>query len=773
MIINRYRLMVKGIVQGVGFRPFIHGLAESLFLCGWVNNTGDGVIIEVEGGRNELDEFIARIRSKAPQLSYISDIEVEKLPPAGYSIFEIKPSMPGTGRNTYISPDVTICGDCTRELFDKSNQRYLYPFINCTNCGPRFTIIKDVPYDRPNTTMSEFDMCEECKMQYQNILDRRYHAQPVACSSCGPKLWAADKAGNILDEQEPINFVCSRIAEGKIAAIKGIGGYHLSCNAYDSEAVNELRKRKHRDERPFALMVRDLNTARKHCFIDMWEEALLCSPARPIVLMKRKPDCSLTENLSAGNPYLGIMLPYTPVHHLMFNRPDCPDTLVMTSGNISSEPISYKDSEAFRQLGGIADYYLGNNREIHIRTDDSVTRIVEGQEYIIRRSRGYVPRPVSINRDVLELPVRSVLACGGELKNTFCLSKNNDFYLSHYIGDLENLQTLKSFEDGIEHFKKLFDIKPEIIAYDLHPRYLSTKYALELDTTEKLAVQHHHAHIAACMAENNIIGDVIGVAFDGTGYGEDGNIWGGEFFSGTYGRFTREAHLGYVRLPGGEAAVREPLRMALSYLHGTGQDLYEALDLIVSRFEKKNKLKIFDRVNVSIISQLIERGLNSPYTSSMGRLFDAVSATAGICPYSSYEGQAAIELEYAAQAGSYGIYEYGMVENGSMLEIDAGSIVRDVFEDVRDNTAKGVISTRFHDTIADMILRVCLVIGEKTGSGRVVLSGGVFQNMLLVAKCTARLQERGFRVYTHSKVPANDGGISLGQAVIAASICRG
>ena len=618
--------------------------------------------------------------------------------------------------------------------------------------------------------MAEFEMCEECKGQYKDIRDRRYHAQPVACGKCGPELWVTDKTGRVLNEKEPVKFLCDKLAEGKIAAIKGIGGYHLSCNAYDADVIQELRKRKHRDERPLALMTKDLETARKHCFIDIWEEALLNSPARPIVLLKKKPNCSFPDSISTGNPYLGIMLPYTPVHYLLFNSPNCPDTLVMTSGNISSEPISYKDADALEQLSGIADYFLGNNREIYIRTDDSVTRTVEGREYIIRRSRGYVPRPISINRDVLELPVRSVLACGGELKNTFCLSKNNDFYISHYIGDLENLQTLKSFEEGIEHFKKLFDMKPQIIAYDLHPRYLSTKYALGLDIPERLAVQHHHAHIAACMAENNIIGDVIGVAFDGTGYGEDGNIWGGEFFSGTYGRFKREAHLKYVRLPGGEAAVREPVRMAMSYLHGTGQDLYEALDLITGRLEKRKNAKLPDRVNVSIIKQLIDRGLNSPYASSMGRLFDAVSATAGICSFNSYEGQAAIELEYAAQSGVYGVYEYGMRENEGVLEIDAEGIVRDVLEDVRDNAAKGIISTRFHDTVADVVIKVCLIIKEKTGSGRVVLSGGVFQNMLLLSKCTAKLEERGFRVYTHSRIPANDGGISFGQAVTAAIV---
>lgn len=775
MLFERYRITVKGIVQGVGFRPFIHGLAESLFLCGWVINTGDGVLIEAEGERATLDTFVARLKDEAPYLSCITDIEVEQLPAEGYAGFEIRASKPGSGRNTYISPDVAVCRECVRELFDKNDRRYLYPFINCTNCGPRFTIIKDVPYDRPKTTMAEFKMCSDCKVQYEDIGDRRYHAQPVACGLCGPSLKAVDNTGRVIEVKDPVNFICAKLSEGKIAAIKGIGGYHLSCGAYDRDAISILRKRKHRDERPFALMVKDVDTARKHCLVSEREEALLCSPASPIVLLKKKPDCSLPSNISTGNPYLGIMLPYAPVHHLMFaacdelsGKPLLQDTLVMTSGNISSEPICFRDDEAFKQLGGIADFFLTNDREIHIRTDDSVTRIFKDREYIIRRSRGYVPRPVTIAKSIASLPARSVLACGGELKNTFCLSKNNDFYISHYIGDLENLQTLRSFEEGIEHFKRLFDIKPEIVVYDLHPRYLSTQYAMELDLKDKLAVQHHHAHIASCMAENNIAGDVIGVAFDGTGYGEDGNIWGGEFFSGTYGNFKREAHLKYARLPGGEAAVREPVRMALSYLQGSSIDLNEALQLIAGRHDKSRSSGLKEQINVPVIGRMIESGLNSPFASSMGRLFDAASAAAGICLYNSYEGQAAIELEYAAVPGYYGMYDYGILNNGGLQVIDAGEIIKGILEDDRDNVSKGIISTKFHDTVTDMVLRICLHISGKAGIKRVALSGGVFQNMLLLSKCTSRLEEKGFSVYAHSIVPANDGGISLGQAVTAA-----
>ena len=783
MKIERYRVEVNGIVQGVGFRPFVYKLAMSLSLKGMVRNTAGGVLIEIEGPVQTLDQFVTRLRTEAPPLAQIDTVKTEPLAYSGYENFTIIASSVEEAANTLISPDISICSDCGRELFDPADHRYLYPFINCTNCGPRYTIIRDVPYDRHNTTMREFPMCPFCGAQYGDPYDRRYHAQPVCCHDCGPGLYllAAGQQRGIVPDIEGVQVpsadrmsrvyvsglmrrAVQLLADGKILAIKGIGGYHLVCDAASKKAVEELRKRKHRDEKPFALMARDLETARKYCAIDEEEERLLLSPARPIVLLAQKPGTGLPEELAPGNPDLGIMLPYTPLHLLLFfNRPGspsiCPELLVMTSGNRSSEPICFEDEDAFERLKDIADYFLTNNRPIRTRTDDSVVRAFRGGIYPVRRSRGYAPTPVIANVEILPASPPSVLAVGGELKSTFCITKGNRFFVSQHIGDLENLETMQSFEDGIEQYKRLFDISPTVVAYDLHPGYLSTGYAQELQGVVKIPVQHHHAHPASCMAENGLSGEVIGVAMDGTGYGEDGCIWGGEFFTGSYARFERAAHLEYFRLPGSEAAVREPWRSAASCLHQCGFDIGRILkDISADRLE--------------LAEAMLERKLNSPLTSSMGRLFDAVAAIAGIRNYCSFEGQAAMELEYAASGHRGMAYPCRIEKQQDVYILGIREMIKGIVGDAADGVAPGIISAHFHETVACLIEQTCLRLREDKGLDRVVLSGGVFQNMRLLAACMDKLQEKGFQVFIHRRVPTNDGGISLGQAAIAVAQAR-
>lgn len=758
---------ITGIVQGVGFRPFVYNLAHSLFLKGRVRNAGADVIIEVEGPQDSLDTFVQRIKSDPPPLSKIKSVDVKSIEFVGYSDFEIETSSRGENGKVYISPDVGVCKDCERELFDAKDRRYLYPFINCTNCGPRFTIIKGVPYDRPLTTMDRFEMCDTCAVEYKNPADRRYHAQPVSCYRCGPRLQLLDSRGETTSSEDIIEDTRRLIAAGYIIAVKGLGGYHLVCDAHNAEAVKRLIKRKIRDDKPFALMVKNYKTAMQYCQINDEEKKLLESERKPIVLLRKREGLKLPEEIAPGNPYLGIMLPYTPVHLLLFHSGTSHlgdarfSALVATSGNRSSEPIYYKDEDAIENLKDIADYFLTNDREIYIRTDDSVTRVALGKEYIIRRARGYVPFPVTceiFNKG----KIPAVLACGGELKNTFCLNKGNEFYISHHIGDLENAETLTSFEQGIEHFQKMFGIEYEAVAYDLHPEYLSTKYAVDLNVKNKIAVQHHQAHIASCMADNDLEGNVIGVAFDGTGYGEDGNLWGGEFFTGSYKGFKRAAHLEYVPMPGGEKAIKEPWRMAVSYLYS----------LPGPKLEMKELLGFFpevDEAGISAVHMMIDKKINAPLTSSVGRLFDAVSALLGIRSRIRYEGQAAIELEYAAAKESFEPYHCEINGNEGIFRICTSSIIKSIIEDRRSGVPIPVISSKFHTTVAVMVEKICSLIRQDTGLRRVVLSGGVFQNITLLEQCVRALTNCGFEVYTHSRVPSNDGGISLGQAVMAAA----
>lgn len=784
--VKRYSVIITGIVQGVGFRPFIYNLAKSLSLCGWVNNSSQGVIIEVEGEHNNLNDFIEKIKNNPPPLSNIKSISIKEESLKKYSDFQIIASVLSEEKNIYISPDISICKDCEKEFGDINNRRFNYPFINCTNCGPRFSIVKGFPYDRKKTTMDYFLMCEKCGSEYENPSDRRYHAQPISCFYCGPelKLFSAQMGDREIG-LTAAQYSSELLEKGFIVAVKGIGGFHLVCDALNETAVKKLRTRKVRDEKPFALMVKDVATAFKYCYINEEEKKLLESPQKPIVLLRKRENCTLTSAISPGNPFLGIMLPYTPVHLLLFQElspiKSPLSTLVMTSANRSSEPIYYKDKEAIENLSDIADYFLLNNREIYLRTDDSVTRIFRGREYIIRRSRGYVPSPIEVvqgdrflvpllgTRNLSPRTIPSVLACGGEQKNTFCMNNGQEFFLSHHIGDLENMETLKSFEEGIAHFKKIFSIDYETVAYDLHPEYLSTKYAMELDLKNKIPVQHHHAHIASCMAENNLNEDIIGVAFDGTGYGEDGNLWGGEFFAGGYKNFSRLGHFDYVKMPGGEMAVKEPWRMALSYIVKAcdSSDINDMLGISSERGCKQKIVPDIEIEKIITLIKIIEKNVNCPVTSSAGRLFDAVAALIGIRSKINYEGQAAVELEFISEKKYCGEYNFKIEKKELPFIINVDEMIKEIINDLRKSVSKEIISSKFHETLAKIVYEGCMFIKEKTGLKKVALSGGVFQNITLLEKCVDKLDGSGFEVYIHRNVPTNDGGICLGQAMIA------
>ena len=756
MNIMRYIVKITGIVQGVGFRPFVCNLANSLNLSGYVENQGGHVVVDIEGQLSDLDTFMSTLKNRPPVLAQIKKIYLSPFPPQGYNGFVIKSSTRFDGSSVYLSADIATCKDCGKELFDSSDPRYLYPFINCTNCGPRFTIISSSPYDRENTTMAKFELCPSCKEEYQDPNNRRYHAEPISCKNCGPSLILTDSNLNRMDTPDVFEFVHASLMRGSIVAIKGLGGYHLACNAKDENAVERLRKRKCRDDKPFALMTKDLETARKLCYVNPAEEELLTSCKRPIVLLKKQDPCCLPEKIAPKNNHIGVMLPYTPVHMMLFNRSNDLDLLVMTSGNISDEPIYYKDIDALSNLQNIADYFLFNDREIFTRTDDSVTRSFRGNEFIIRRSRGYAPVPVSCN---VSNNSPSVLAVGAELKDAFCMNKSSDFFLSHHIGDLKNLETLRSFEEGISHFKKIFNIEPKAIAYDMHPSYLSTQYTLESDITYKIAVQHHHAHVVSCMAENCIDGEVIGVAFDGTGYGEDGKLWGGEFLKVGLSSYTRLGHLEYVGIPGGDIAVKEPWRMAVSYLGNSSLKFCERAGIDIEK--------------VDLVLKMCDKNINCPETSSAGRLFDAVSAIVGIRNVVSFEAQAAAELEYYADISIKGQYGFSIFNKDGLFNISSKEMISQIVKGVDLGRSISELSSRFHNTVAMMILDGCRESKNITGLKRVVLSGGVFQNVILLEKCIRLLENDGFSVFTHHNVPANDGGISLGQALVAVARMNG
>ena len=738
----RTEVRVEGVVQGVGFRPFVYALATGLGLTGLVGNDLDGVFAEVEGPEAAVAEFLGRLELQAPPLARIERVTTRALRPVRSASFVIAASESQTGlRRTLISADTATCADCLRELADPADRRHGYPFINCTNCGPRFTIVRDVPYDRPLTTMAPFTMCERCAAEYHDPADRRFHAQPTCCPACGPRLSLENQPG--LDHHEnPIQAAVELLRGGRVLAVKGLGGYHLAADAACEQAVAALRQRKHREDKPFAVMAADLAAAAELAEVDEAAAALLTSPARPIVLLPRRPGTTVAQATAPGNRQLGVMLPYTPLHHLLLAAVARP--IVLTSGNVSDEPIVYRDDEARATLKGIADAFLTHDRAIHVRTDDSVARSFRGRPMLLRRSRGYVPEPLAV---ATGFP-RPVLACGAELKNTFCLARGRHAFVSQHIGDLENAETLRSFTEGIEHFRRLFDIDPEVVAHDLHPEYLSSKYALELDLPAE-GVQHHHAHIASCLADNGETGPVIGVAFDGTGYGTDGTIWGGEFLTAGLAAFERGGHLAPVPMPGGAAAIRQPWRMAAAYV----------ADPEVARRHQDHWRAVI---------AMAAKGINSPLTSSAGRLFDAAAAILGVRDAINYEGQAAVELEQLADPAETRPYP-AAVEAGVPFTIRGSDLLHAVIEDRTDGVPAPVIAARFHHGVAALIEAGCLLMRERYDLGTVALSGGVFQNLLLLSATVARLEARGFRVLLHSRVPCNDGGISLGQALVVAS----
>jgi hydrogenase maturation protein HypF len=750
----RSQLRVEGIVQGVGFRPFVHGLATRLGLAGLVGNDAHGVFVEVEGSEVAVEAFRAGLEREAPPLAVVERVTAVPMPATGASGFEIVASRGGDERSALVSPDTATCADCLADLADPGDRRYRYAFVNCTNCGPRFTIVRDVPYDRPNTTMAGFAMCPACAAEYHDPADRRFHAQPTCCPACGPRPRLLDRGG-AERAGEPIAEAARLLVEGAVVAVKGLGGYHLAADAASEPAVAALRSRKHREDKPFAVMVPDLDWARRLCRVDDVEARVLASPRRPIVLLARRWDAPLASQVAPGNRSLGLMLPYTPLHHLLLAEVGRP--IVLTSGNRSDEPIAYQDGDALQRLGGIADHFLVHDRPIHMRTDDSVTRVFAGRELPLRRSRGYAPQPLA-----LPWPFRRpVLACGAELKSTFCVAKGRHAFVSHHIGDLENYETLCSFTEGIEHFRRLFDVAPELVAHDLHPEYLSTKYALDLEGVELLGVQHHHAHVASCLADNGEEGPVIGVAFDGTGWGGDGTIWGGEVLAADLRSFERLGHLETVPLPGGAAAIREPWRMAAVHLEAAfGEAVPERLGVVAR-----------NRDRWSQVLSLARSGVGSPPTSSAGRLFDAVAALLDVRDAINYEGQAAVELEQRADPREPGAYG-ARIEDGRPFRIAGADLVRAAVEDLAAGARPETIAARFHNGVAAAVVAGCSLARETTGLGTVALSGGVFQNLLLLERTVAGLKARGFRVLVHGRVPPNDGGISLGQAAIAGATDR-
>jgi hydrogenase maturation protein HypF len=767
---ERREVSVRGIVQGVGFRPFVYALARKYGLFGLVRNDAEGVRIEVEGTPGELERFVRALEEDAPPLAVVESVGWQPLAALGDREFRIEESREGDRRRALVSPDVATCDDCLAEIFDPADRRHRYPFTNCTNCGPRFTITRSVPYDRATTTMSAFGMCPDCRREYDDPADRRFHAQPNACPDCGPRVRLLDRFGHELRVKpgDPISRTAQLLRGRAVVAIKGLGGYHLACDPFDAAAVRALRGRKVRQDKPFALMARDLAQVGELCRVTPEEEALLTSLARPIVLLERRQDSGVAEEVAPRQKMLGVMLAYTPLHQLLLGDAGIP--LVMTSGNNSDEPIAYRDEEAFEQLCDIADYFLVHDRPIHTRCDDSVLRIAAGGPYFLRRSRGYAPAPLRLAGGF----VRHTLACGGELKNTFCLAKDSHAFPSHHVGDMENYETLRSFREGVEHYRRLFDVQPELVAYDLHPEYLSTKYARELeeDGLPAVGIQHHHAHVASCLADNERPDGerVIGIALDGTGQGIDGAVWGGEFFEGSLeGGFVRRAHLEYAPLPGGSAAIRQPWRMAIArliMLYGEEQALNLPLKVVREAGER----------NVRLIARLVEHGLNTPPTSSAGRLFDAVAALVGVpgSGRATYEGQAAAELELAARGPASRGYAFRLRPEEGMWVVETGGLLSGVVEDLLSGRKTGEISARFHRTMAEVIVAGCERIREEGGASAVALSGGTFQNLLLMEQVLEFLAGKGFAVYRHRRVPTNDGGLALGQAVLAnSSVQRG
>jgi hydrogenase maturation protein HypF len=755
-LVRRKHILVRGVVQGVGFRPFVYKTATSLGLTGFVFNSSAGVTIEIEGRGAALDEFFQTLKNDPPKLADIKEITVSEIEVLRGDGFSILGSREESGAFALVPPDAGTCEDCWRDFGDPANRRYGYPFTNCTHCGPRYTIIRDIPYDRASTTMSAFTMCGDCQAEYDDPNNRRFHAQPNACAVCGPSLTLLAGDASFANQDLIIRQTRALLRAGKIVAVKGLGGFLLACDATNNAAVAELRRRKRRPHKPFALMVRDLAAVKKLCPLTLEDEAALLHPRRPIVILPRLAGGPLSAGLAPGDNTLGVMLPYTPLHYLLFS--DSPemesewDALVMTSGNLSEEPIVVSNHEAMVQLAGVADWFLLHNRDIFTRVDDSVTRTFEGRERVLRRSRGFAPQSIDLGIEMEE-----VLAFGGELKNTFCLTKGSYAILSQHIGDLENYETMRFFEETLDRMKHVFRVVPRAAAYDLHPGYMSTRMAAASGISRRIGVQHHHAHIASCMAENHLRGRVLGVALDGTGFGTDGKIWGGEFLVADFAGFTRRAHLRNVLLPGGDAAVRQPWRMALSHL----RDAFGG--------QIPSHLRCFqdiDEKQFALVDTMLARRIRTVETSSCGRLFDAVAALSGLAPEVSFEGQAAIALEAVAETGIDDRYDFE-IEQGEPAILDFRPVIVSIVRDVSSGRRVGEISARFHNTLSAAIGEVCSRIGSSDAVNRVCLSGGSFQNLYLLGRTVVELRRRSFDVFLHAQVPANDGGLSLGQAMVA------
>ncbi len=767
--ITRLRTIIRGAVQGVGFRPFVYRLAKEMKLPGLISNSAQGVIIEIEGEKNILNQFLLRLQKEIPPHAFIQSLEFSFLDPIGFTSFEIRKSDPGGIKTALVLPDISTCPDCLNDIFDASNRRYLYPFTNCTNCGPRFSIIEALPYDRQNTSMKKFEMCPNCKDEYQNPLDRRFHAQPNACPVCGPKLELWNEKGNIIAEKhDALLQAVEAIRNGKIVAIKGLGGFHLMVDAQNDEAVRYLRQQKHREEKPFALMFPSLKGIKKECEVDQFEERLLLSPESPIVLLKHlithNSQFGIAPSVAPSNPYLGVMLPYTPLHHILLKELGSP--IVATSGNLSDEPICTDEYEALNRLNGIADIFLVHNRPIVRHIDDSIVRVMMEREFVLRRARGYAPLPITVGIQ----HAASLLAVGAHLKNTIALTSEENVFISQHIGDLETKESLDAFHRVITDFQTLYDTKPAQIVCDLHPDYLSSKFARST-SIPIIEIQHHYAHIASCMAENQLEGELLGVSWDGTGYGLDKNIWGGEFLLTTESSFERVATLRSFRLPGGEKAIKEPRRIALGILYELfGDDIFHRNDLV--------SVNAFTSAELDVLKQMFIKNINMPVTTSAGRLFDAVASIIGLRQIVNFEGQAAMELEFLT-AGIETEKRYAFYiednrqdeenENQNCLTIiNWANIIHEILEDIYQNIPASIISAKFHNTLVEIIVAAAMKIKQK----RIVLSGGCFQNKYLTEHAVKRLREEGFHPYWHQRVPPNDGGIALGQTYAAIHLQR-
>ncbi|MFG3232211.1 carbamoyltransferase HypF [Streptomyces antibioticus] len=760
----RRRIVVRGVVQGVGFRPYLYGLATELALVGHVTNTPEGVVAEVEGAAGAVTRFCDRIAVQAPPLARVESVHHEEVPATGGDAFTILASRTEGPARTLVSPDTATCADCLAELADPTDRRHRHPFVNCTHCGPRFTIVTGLPYDRAHTTMAGFPMCADCAREYADPADRRFHAQPVACPHCGPRLRLVGADGGETSG-DAVAHARALLARGAILAVKGLGGYHLACDAANGAAVGLLRRRKARGDKPFAVMARSVDDIHGLVRTGPEERRLLEDAARPIVLLRRRPGAAAggayAEAVAPGSPDLGVMLPYTPLHHLLLGLPGDPEgprLLVMTSGNVSGEPIVTDDTEALERLAHLADAWLTHDRAIHVPCDDSVVRVCDGEPLVLRRSRGYAPLPLT-----LPLPVGPALAVGGDLKNAFCLGAGDRAWLSAHIGDMDDLGTQRAFAHAVGQLESITGVRPERLAADRHPGYRSARWADRNAAGRPVVrVQHHHAHVAAAMAEHGLDGSrpVIGVAFDGTGHGDDGAVWGGEFLLADYDGYTRFAALADVPLPGGDAAVRRPYRMALSHLRAAG--LARAADLPCTAACPADELRVLE--------QQLERNLNCVPTSSMGRLFDAVSSLAGVCHRSGYEAQAAVELEGAAlraPAGDTVAYMFALRPGRDTVRADPAPVLAAIVDDLRANAGPELVAARFHRAVAGLVHRICVRARERHGLDTVALTGGVFANTLLSSACSTALRADGFTVLRHHRVPPGDGGLALGQLMVA------